>query len=254
MTFKPYALLLGLLTTHILHAATPVSGIYVGALFGGTYEPNINFTVTDPVGTLNALSIPSSLIPSNITTSSTTGTLGYDILINAAAQIGYRFCDNFRVEIEGLYNKNPYNFLRVGNVTVHSPDTSTGLRIDGGTTSGIGFLNAYYDFLGDGENNLAPYVGLGVGYAYIYNVVKFYYNESLLNPTNTGAKNYGNSPAGQVILGMSYFMDDFFSVGLDARYYATATRTFTTSLGTSYNTHLQVYSVNLFFNGALEFG
>jgi hypothetical protein len=228
------------------HAATPVSGFYAGGFFGATYQHNINFNVTNTT----------SYIPTSVVGTNDTGILGYSVLVDAGGQLGYRFCDNYRVEIQGLYNNNPYNFLRIGNYTFRNNTSSTaGLRLDGSTTSGIGFFNAYYDFLGDdSESSVAPFVGLGVGYAYIYNVAKLYYNDVLVNPTGTGAKLSKTAPAGQVILGMSYFMDDFMSVGVDARYYATASTTFTNRLNNSFDTQMQIYAVNLFFNGALEFG
>jgi len=228
------------------HAATPVSGFYAGGFFGATYEQDINFNVTNPSG----------YIPTSVVGTTGTGTLGYDILVDAGGQLGYRFCDNYRVEIQGLYNKNPYNFLRIGNYTLRNNSSSTtGLRLNGSTSAGIGFFNAYYDFLGDdSERSMAPFVGLGVGYAYVYNVAKLFYDNNLINPSGTGAKLSKTAPAGQAILGLSYFMDDFMSVGIDARYYATASTTFTNRLNKSFDTQMQIYAVNLFFNGALEFG
>lgn len=242
--------LFGLLAvTHLTHAASPVEGFYAGALFGATYENNLNFSSISPIGTL---SLPITLPVA--TTGTTTATLGFKLLVNAGGQLGYRFCDNYRVEIEALYNNNPYNFLRIGETTIYAPDTSTGLRLKGSTTEGIGFFNAYYDFLGDDDSSVVPYVGLGIGYAYIYNTAKLYYNEELLNPTGTSLKKSVTTPAGQVMLGMSYFMDDFMSVGMDIRYYATSPHVITNRFNKSFNTQLEVYSANLFFNGALELG
>lgn len=244
--------LFGLLAmAHVTHAASPRDGFYAGALFGGTYEHNLNFSSTSPIGTL---SLPVTL---PVTASENkTATLGFKLLVNAGGQFGYRFCENYRVEIEALYNNNPYSFLRIGDTTIHAPDTSTGLRIKGSTTEGIGFFNAYYDFLGlsDGDSSVVPYVGLGIGYAYIYNVARLYYNNEELNPTGKSLKKTVTTPAGQVMLGMSYFMDDFMSVGMDIRYYATSPHVITNRFNRSFNTQLEVYSANIFFNGALELG
>jgi opacity protein-like surface antigen len=225
----------GLLTlSGSLYALSPYPGLYVGGIFGGTYEPDLKFTGTNPA-----------------TNQPVSSTLGFEALINAGFQIGYRFCDRYRLEAELLYNKNPYSFLRIGDTTVHSPDTSTGLRIDGNTTEGFGFINGYYDFLGDGTSDVVPYVGIGAGYAYVHNVVKFYYNEELLNGSHSVNS---TRPAGQAIVGVSYFLDDFMSFAIDARYYATATEKITNRLNQAYNTHVQIASINLLFNGALELG
>ena len=240
--------------TRIAHAAYPVEGFYAGGFFGGTYQPNINFHITSVRDTLTThFAIPANLLPPN-TSQSNTGTLGYRMLIDGGIQLGYRVCDNYRLEVQALYNKNSYNFLRLGDITIHSPDSSTALRLNGGTSSGIGFFNFYYDYLGEEGSDFVPFAGLGIGYAYIYNSIKFYYNDKLLNPTGTSVKATKTRPAGQVILGFSYFMDDFFSVGMDARYYATPKSAFKTRTNQSFDTHLQVYAVNVFFNGALEFG
>lgn len=236
-------------------AATPIGGLYVGGIFGATYQHNINASVSTN-SIINQLGSTSSTITSQIPANdSITTTLGYMILINGGGQIGYRFCDNYRLEVEGLYNKNPYNFFRIGDYTLYNNSgETTGYRLEGSTSTGIAFINGYYDFLGDGSNNLVPYVGVGAGYAYIHDVIKLYYNEVLVIPDGNGFRNNNTSAMGQGIVGFSYFMDDFFSVGLDARYYASPKITVTTQSGFSHDVNMQVYSVNAFFNGVLEFG
>ncbi len=217
------------------HALNPASGLYVGLLFGGSYEPSANFTFTNPTTNL-----PEA------------GKLGFTALVNMDLHAGYRICDSFRLEGQFLYNKNPYSFLRLGDVTIHNHNTSTGLRIDGGTTEGFLFGNGYYDFLGDGTSDTVPYVGFGVGYAYISNAVKFYNNEVLV--ANGRHAVTSTRPAGQMILGVSFFLDDFTSFAIDLRGLGTTTTTFTSPKNDPYNFNLQLASINFLFNGVFDFG
>ena len=222
-----------LLLSHAAFALNPVSDPYFGILFGGSYQLDAKFKFTNPT-----------------TQQSENGTLGFGLMVNIGGQLGYRFCDSFRIEAEALYNKNPYNFLHLGDVSIHSPSTSTGLRMEGSSTEGIGFINGYYDFLGDGTSNLVPYLGLGVGYAYISTVIRFYDNNILVAGGRHGQIN--TNPAGQVIVGLSYFLDDFASFSVDARAYGATASTFTAPSGKTYNLNLQVVSVNFLFNGAFD--
>ena len=223
--------------TGTAHALNPISGTYGGFFIGGSYAPDITLKTTNV-----------------ITGKPMSSTLGFKGLVNAGGQIGYRFCDRYRVEAELLYNKNPYSFLNIGNYTVHSPSTSTGLRMQGGTTSGIAFANGYYDFLSDDDtSSVVPYAGLGIGYAYLYNAVEFYNNEVLV--PNSHQKTSSTRPAGQAILGVSYFLDDFMSFGIDFRYYGTiTTKTTTSRTNQMLSPSLSVGSINFLFNGVLDFG
>ncbi len=235
-------------------AATPLEGIYVGGIFGGTYQHNVHKTANTST-ILNDFSIPSSALPTLPANKNVNVTLGYQMLVNGGGQIGVRFCDNFRLELEGLFNKNPYNFLNIGDVTIYNNSSeTTGFRLDGSTSSGLGIVNAYYDFLGDGSNNLVPYIGGGGGFAYIYDVGKLFYNGELVTPNQQSIKTNSTTFVGQAIIGASYFMDDFFSIAVDLRYYVSPVQKLSTSINTLQNIQLQVYSFNMLFNGVLELG
>lgn len=235
MNLRPYMMLVGLLTFGCTaYALNPVPGPYAGILVGGTYEPRTSFVFTNPR-----------------TYATEQGTLGFSGLVGLDMHLGYRICDSFRLELQALYNKNPYSYLRLGNTTIHNHDTSTGLRIDGGTTSGTGFFNAYYDYLGDGASNTVPYAGFGIGYAYISNAVKFYENEVLVVPRQSKVS---IRPAGQLILGVSRYLDDFTSFSIDVRGYGTTTEQFKAPKQIPYNFNLRIASINFIFNGAFDLG
>jgi opacity protein-like surface antigen len=132
--------------------------------------------------------------------------------------------------------------------------SSAGLRLQGGTNSGFLMLNGYYDFYTPSEDDLSPlipYVGLGLGYAYVENNIQFYYDNTQLTVGNIVEKY--TKPAGQVIIGTSYFLDDLTSFGLDFRYLTTASNTKTTEYNI-FKTKEQIYTLNLTFNGAFDLG
>lgn len=233
-------------------AISPLPGVYVGGIFGGTYQHNVHGIINSNT-IINELSIPSTAISSLVANQDISSTLGYQMLVNGGGQIGLRFCDNFRVELEALYNKNPFNFLSVGDYTIYNNSSSTaGFRLDGSTSTGSGLINIYYDFLGDGSNSLVPYIGGGGGFSYVYNVTKIFYDGTLVTPNQESIKNSNSTFVGQAILGASYYMDDFFSVAVDARYLIGSPQKFTSKIGVTQTIELQVYSFNMLFNGVLE--
>lgn len=116
-------------------ALNPMPGTYAGLVIGASYIPKLNFEFDNVLTPYSGMK--------------TKGILAYDAMGNIGGQLGYRFCDNYRLEGEFTYNFVPYAYLKLGDVTIHSPDTSTGLRLKGDKASGIGLINLYYDALGD---------------------------------------------------------------------------------------------------------
>jgi hypothetical protein len=240
-----------LLFATALHAVDPAPGTYASIFGGVSYEPDIRFNATNPLlGVIN----PITGQPFNVSRNTIPVDLGFDVMIDAGAEIGYRFCDNIRLGFELLYNNNPYNYLHVGDVTFHSPDVTSGFRMHGSTTAGYGLVNGYYDFLSDDpSSSIVPYVGIGGGVAYVYNVVQFYYNNVYIE--NTRQTHSSARPAGQIILGVNKFMDDFASIGLDIRGLATTNMSVTTrATKQSFDANLAIITVNVIFSGAFDLG
>ncbi len=217
------------------HAAKPVDGSYIGGLLGFSYQFNNTANTATP-----------------FTSEATQSGIGHDILIDAAVQVGYRFCGYYRGELQFLYNNNPYSYVRIDGVTYHNhTDSNLGYTIKGSSTEELGFANLYFDYLGDPETSVVPYVGFGVGYAYIYNANEFYLDTVYLDNSR---KSYTNTAlAGQAIVGLSSYIDDFFSVSIDVRYTATKANQFTTANGQTLNTSLKFIAVNFLFNGVFDF-
>lgn len=230
-------------------ALNPVEGLYAGIFLGGSYSPSINLSFPHPQ-----------------THTTTSGSLKYSPFGDIGGQLGYRV-NQFRVEGELFYNSAPYDSITLGTTTFKSKKKSTGLRFKGQTSTAAFMVNGLYDayFLSE-QTNFVPYLGLGVGYTRVQNTLEFYCdnkpvvnNTVNLGPNNTctltpnpGAKKsnlsaHSNAPAAQVIIGASYFMDDFTTIGLDIRHYSTKSMP-------PFNTKVQSSSLNVFFNGAFDAG
>ncbi|WP_133138570.1 outer membrane protein [Legionella genomosp. 1] len=200
-------------------AVNPLPGWYVGLFGGGGYTQPIKFTVAPNV--LLTGTYPYYISPTNLD-------LSYKGMGNAGGQIGYR-CSKFRFEGEVVYNYSGYKKLQVqnatfGTYTVPSFSNSYVFHLNGETSMVSGLVNVYYDFFTpDGDVTWMPYVGLGIGYSYIENNIKFYYNNQQVFPV-TGSelgKENGSSSIAQAILGVSYLLDDFTSIGTDLRFMRT---------------------------------
>lgn len=218
-------------------ALNPVPGWYAGLILGVSKEPSISYTVPISVQKIGGLQ----------------GDLTHNVLGNVGGQIGYR-CNNFRVEVEGIYNNNPMNTLSLGNVIIESPSTSTTLRLKGQTQTGAGFINGYYDFFApDNLSSVVPFVGLGAGYATTQSTIQFFYNDTLISEKNL--TNSRNGAMGQGIIGVGYFMDDFTVFGLDLRYMTSFNLSKNKLNQTTNNsTNFKLYTINLTANGAFDFG
>jgi opacity protein-like surface antigen len=227
------------------HAVNPASGGYAGLIVGANYAANFPFTYLNTSGELE------------------NGQLGHNIMASIGGQVGLRWCDNYRAEAEFIFNNSPYSYLRLGDVSIHAPQTSTGLRMNGKTDSGIATINIFYDIFADFSSNVVPYFGIGAGYAYIKSDIKLYLNEVRVtadnNPNIVGTiptSKTASAPVGQAILGLSYYMDDYSYFALDLRYLMSADQTlFTQQVQQTSNTitaRYQLYSFNLIFNGAFD--
>ena len=225
--------LMSLLLGSSVYAANPVQGWYAGIMLGGSYAPSVSGNLYSPAYPLApGIAIPAFTIPAK---------LKYGGYGNIGGQLGYRFFDHFRVEGELMGNKNPYKKLTIGTDVITAPNSSTTLRMKGGTTTGAFLVNGFYDFFTpSADSAFSTYVGLGVGYANVSDTLKFYYNNVYISGSRFKAST--NSAVAQGIIGMGYFLDDFTWFGLDFRY-------LTSKRIPATDSPLQVASINLLFNG-----
>ncbi|MDX2346627.1 MAG: outer membrane beta-barrel protein [Legionella sp.] len=254
MRWLIHILLLGLtITSSALYAFDPKSGWYSGLIVGANYAANVPFTYPfvenqgDPVIEYS-------------------GQLGHKMMGSIGGQLGYRWCDNFRFELEAIYNDSTYSYLRFHDVTFHSPKTTAGFRINGKTQSGVATFNAFYDLFGNYSSKAVPYIGGGLGFASIKNNINFYENDVLLGNTakselleTYGITLNGNSRSGfvgQAIVGLSYYLDDYCYFALDARYLASKTQSLsisrTNTTVNQFDKRYKLYTVNIVFNSAFD--
>ncbi|MDP3560878.1 MAG: P44/Msp2 family outer membrane protein [Legionellaceae bacterium] len=267
------------------YALNPVQGTYAGVFLGVSYSPSAQFVFQPPI----------SFTGPNASVSAESGSISNSVLGNIGGQIGYRFCENYRVEGEFFYNNNHFKNLTVQNITLTSPfysltppnsitynnvENSPDAHIQGDRNTGAFMINGFYDFFipnNDGYSTVVPFVGLGIGYSYVQNALQFYREQTSANVTNPAssreilqALQIRKTYAGQVIGGFHYFLDDFTWFSVDLRYWTTGSSTNPTTqytlisptertvINNSYvnlfGKNTQLYTANLSFNGAFDFG
>ena len=189
------------------------------------------------------------------------GDLTYSVLGNVGGQIGYRL-SQFRVEGELLYNYNPYKHLTVDgmNIPASGSTTTSGspFSFSGYTSTYALMLNGFYDIYIPGyTEHFVPYIGLGVGYEQVKNSFTLG-NDGSNSPDYTastmGFNNTKNNPAGQAIIGLSYFLSDYTAFSLDYRYLSSFDTDLVSSRAMSLQSRPQLYSVNFVFNSAFNVG
>jgi opacity protein-like surface antigen len=263
---KKFALIGLLLASYSAFCVTPAEGCYVGLIGGATFTPSMRFrrfefhprpfAVIPEIQPITAVRLDNTHI-------------NYGVGGNLGIQGGTRIC-NFRFEGELLFNYSPFSSIRTnaliehplfapfrtelidinisGHVTPFSP-----FRMSGRTLFGAGLFNVYYDFYDeDCEPTFIPYVGLGVGYAYVSSSLTLsipYFIQQIVPPplpvvdTNirhTISRN-SSAPIGQAIVGISYYFCDTSALSLDYRYLSTNTIS-------GFNSRLQAHTINLSFN------
>lgn len=263
-------------------AIKPVQGVYAGVFLGPTYTPNIDFN-------FNPSAIPQSTIDSfenslatffNITVAevqalfaNTTlpntnvpGTVKYSILGGIGGEVGYRMCSDYRFEAEILYNNNPFSEITIGQYTIEGGSSDPNLHISGDTNTAALLLNFLYDIplkSNDGYKTVRPYLGGGVGYAYIFSDLKFHYGENVseqaegAEPTTLYEYNLRRNRSAfvvQGIIGVSYSLDDFTWLSLDGRLLASPIKTnaLLENSGINFQSQVQLYSIMIGFHGVFK--
>ncbi len=245
-----FGFILGLTISSSTFSADPVEGLYVGVLaeLSHASNPQLNFT-------LNQLSYNPTI---------SLGPVGG----GGALSLGYKV-NRFRLEGELLFNINNYGEAQLGSCTLVSPNVvspqgtcpdfieNNSLGFKGNTVGLYGLFNVFFDFLSSDPNvNFVPYVGLGVGGAIIRNTIQIensqYFNSGAtqISQQTTVSK---NGIAGQGIIGFSYYLDDFATIGMDFRYLTTV-KSSSSNSSTSTNSQFGIATINFTGNFALDKG
>ena len=232
------------------YASDPVQGFYLGLLGEISHISNIDATV---------------IVNQNPYTGKiSVGPVGG----GAGGAIGYKV-QSFRFEGQLLVNANSFGEFRTGACTFISPAVlgpqgncnafavNNGLGFKGTSLGIYGLFNAFYDFLpGPGSDRKAiPYIGLGLGYAQIKNTIQIQNNQYIfsgLTPINVSLSVSKSGVAGQGILGVSYYLDDYAVVGIDFRYLTSSNSQKTNTTSNSNGSRFGVSTIN--FVGSFALG
>ncbi|MFA6302288.1 MAG: outer membrane beta-barrel protein [Legionella sp.] len=259
-----FSLISGFAFSCSAYALEPIQGWYIGMLAGvsiGPSEYSRNFSVT----------LPEQALPFEGTATINNNVAGGGI----GAVVGYRF-QPIRAEAEVYYNYTSTRNLIIDRCTYESPTVGTPTGIcpppNAPVGSGVGFngstgvtyalVNFYYDWFNiseDPDNPVIPYLGLGIGGARVKNGVNFVND---LTIRSIGGTTTSNVAAGQFIVGISYFMDDYAWFGVDYRYLSTGTITigrqknestsdiFDNQTSGRYGLNIIMFNVNFSFDNA----
>lgn len=245
-----FGFIVGLTISSPVFSADPVQGLYVGVLAGISHasNPQLNFSVDQ-----------ASYNPT-ITLGPVGGGGGFSL--------GYKV-NRFRLEGEFLFNINNYSEAKLGSCTLISPTVlgpqgtcpdfieDNGLGFKGNTTGLYGLFNVFFDFLSTDTNvNFVPYVGFGVGGAMIRNKIQIQNNQyfdSGATPISLETTVSKNGIAGQGIIGFSYYLDDFATIGMDFRYLTTVkSNSSNNTISSNSNSQFGVATINFTGNFALD--
>lgn len=233
-----------ILISKCANALNVVEGWYGGMTLGASTQPEVSYSYEsfNFINNNQVIYTPDAngaqiTINYNPITNPTTqpGKLTFDVFGNIGLMAGYRFYSGFRAELELNYTYVPFQRLLIGvdpqlfatdtftnvtvndTVTVRSPSHSTGIKMEGSTSSGFVFINGIYEYIQrDCEYNWVPYLGLGLGYGVINNSAKLFDNEFDVDRGNASINTL--TPMAQAIIGISYFLDDFSAFAFDVRY------------------------------------
>lgn len=268
------------------NAVTPRNDWYAGIFLGPSATAASSFDFGQPI----------NFEGPNVQVSASSGRITYSVLGGIGGQIGYRFCNRHRIEGEFYYNNNPIRQLQLYDYTLSNTyfsslnesvylkefnnlTNTSDAHIQGDTNTGAFMLNFIYDFFtansnGDGYNKVVPFLGVGIGYAYVQNAMQIY-RGTTVDPANDPYPNREVFDvlqqrfiyAGQAMGGISYFIDDFTWIGIDVRYFTTGSSTArsrytytnptstttVSSNATLFSNKTQILSANLSFSGTLNF-
>lgn len=232
-------------------ALSPNGGVYGGLNIGASYVPALSANFLSPF--IQDQLSNNGPYAGYFTTSTVNAKLNYSQYGQVGAQLGYRW-DQYRLELEFFYNQTNYNSLQVNNKTFLSTNTADEAYFSGATTTSAGMLNFLIDMLPPlyVDSSFAPFIGVGVGYAYLQNNPTFYLNKNNVNQYEFSRTT--SKYAGQVIVGTSFFMDDFSYFGLDFRYFTTGKISGNLRNQQPVSIFYQIMSVNLSYNASFEFG
>lgn len=178
--------LVAFIITQIASAATPIDGWYTSVFGGYTYFPN------------------------NINQSQ-----GGALYTDASYHAGYHAGGSLGFQSNALRYEGQLSYLNA-NLKAFSVDTIKQTGVTGYNDAVVALANVYFDFH-NALNCLQPYLGMGIGYAWV--------NAKLNSTGPLGATHFSGSNtvfAYQPTVGLTYNFAENYALNIGYRYLATA--------------------------------
>ena len=179
--------------------AQSAPGIYVGVMGGGNYVEPRDVEWDVPGGGGGFIGGLLGAIDQGV---------NYEWGWAAGGTIGYRVGDGLRAEIEGVYRANEHDEWSIFGFDV---------PLDGDITAISGMVNVLYDI--DFGSSVVPYVGVGVGAAYVETDVDV--APGFFGPGAVNFKDDAWALAYQGIVGVNLRLDENIDLFADYRYFST---------------------------------
>ena len=185
------------------------------------------------------------------------GEVSYSIGGGGAFQLGYRY-DHYRLEGELLGNYNGVKKLDLPGLVIkkRSDNLQQNIAVGGESILFAGFINAIFDASSaQSAGEYSPYIGLGIGFTSVSSNVSYWVDSTGDGKADvragTALDQSSSGLAGQAILGISYALDAYTTIGVDARYIAGASSNKNNGDTTTTNNNNSRYGVgmiNFMFN------
>ena len=169
-----------------------------------------------------------------------------DIGYAAGAYLGWVLDDNFRFELAADFRSNDLDSIHMVR-NDFDPDTEGGsYKVGGHAQAGAFMGNLFYDIHCFGDIGFLPWVGAGVGGAYIdYNLSANIYNPNTDITTVLAGKDNTWAFAYQFMAGITVPLADSLSGSIGYRYFRTQDFTYTDLFGVDFQTNLTQQSIDV---------
>lgn len=165
-----------------------------------------------------------------------------------ALYLGWVLDDNFRLEVEGGFRSADLDQVTIVRDDNLPPFVTPGqvVGVGGDAQVGTAMANLYFDLHIDDDNEVLPWIGAGLGGAFVdYSVDAFVPGD----PTTVlfAAKDDSWVFAYQFMAGLTIPVGDFTSMTLSYHYFRTADFVYVDAFGEEFETDLTQHSVDLGF-------
>jgi opacity protein-like surface antigen len=169
-----------------------------------------------------------------------------DLGYAAGVYMGWVLDENFRFELSADYRANDLDSIHMVR-NDFDPDTNGGSYPVGGHAEAGAFMgNIFYDVHFLGDLGFLPWVGAGVGAAYIdYNLTADIYNPNTDITTVLAGKDNVWAFAYQFMAGITVPLADSLSGSIGYRYFRTQDFTYTDRFGVDFQTNLTQQSIDV---------